>query len=156
MDSCHGMDWSLVMGSNGLLSWDRLDSCDGIDWSVVMGSNGLLSWDRLDSCHGIGPTFVMGSIGVWSWDRLEPRGNRRTPSWIVRSLRELQKSQVLNSNKSSTFSMAILPRLLRHPLCCHFGSRSPPLELHWPSFTVGAALLDLHCWATRPHHLIPP
>ena len=32
------------MGSNGLLSLDRLESCHGIDWSLVMGSVGLLSW----------------------------------------------------------------------------------------------------------------
>ena len=44
VDSCHGIEWTLVMGSNGLLSLDRLESCHGIDWSLVMGSVGLLSW----------------------------------------------------------------------------------------------------------------
>ena len=32
------------MGSSGVLSLDRLESCHGIDWSLVMGSVGLLSW----------------------------------------------------------------------------------------------------------------
>ena len=53
MDSCHGIDLSLVMGSSGLLSWDRVESCHGIDWSLVMGSIGVLSWDQLDFCHGL-------------------------------------------------------------------------------------------------------
>ena len=44
LESCHGIEWTLVMGSNGLLSLDRLESCHGIDWSLVMGSVGLLSW----------------------------------------------------------------------------------------------------------------
>merc|ERR1711923_321908 len=46
-------EWTLVMGSIGLLSWDRVDSCQGIEWSLVMGSIGLLSWDQLEFCHGL-------------------------------------------------------------------------------------------------------
>ena len=53
MDSCHGIDLSLVVGSSGLLSWDRVESCHWIDWSLVMGSIGVLSWDQLDFCHGL-------------------------------------------------------------------------------------------------------
>ena len=57
-------EWTLAMGSIGLLSWDRVDSCHGIEWSLVMGSIGLLSWDRLESCHGINWGLVIGSIRV--------------------------------------------------------------------------------------------
>ena len=38
LEGSHGIEWTLVMGSIGLLSWNRLDSCHGIDWSLVMGS----------------------------------------------------------------------------------------------------------------------
>merc|ERR1711876_160799 len=53
-------EWTLVMGSNGLLSWDRMDSCHWIDWSLVMGSIGVLSWDQLDFCHGL-----LGGFSCW-------------------------------------------------------------------------------------------
>ena len=48
-------DWTLVIGSIGLLSWD--------DWASVMGPIGVLSWDRLDSCQWM--------LCAWSWDRLD-------------------------------------------------------------------------------------
>ena len=59
------------MESIGLLSWDRLESCHGIEWTLVIGSIGVLSWDRLESCHGINWSLVMGSIEVLSWDRFK-------------------------------------------------------------------------------------
>ena len=60
--------WTLVMGSIGVLSWDRMDSCHGIDWTLVMESGRLLSWDRSESWHGINWSLAMGSIEVLSWD----------------------------------------------------------------------------------------
>ena len=35
MESCHGMI--------GLLSWNGVDSCQGVEWTLVMGSMGVLS-----------------------------------------------------------------------------------------------------------------
>merc|ERR1712026_611527 len=75
LDSCHGIDWSLVMGWIGVSSWDRIKSPKR-SWTNNLASgwwraSGLLSWDRLDSCPGIASTLVMGPIGVLSWDRLE-------------------------------------------------------------------------------------
>ena len=62
------------MGSSGVLSWDRLVSCHGIDWSLVMGSIGGLvigsirvPKEKLDEQLSIQLvacewTLVMGSI----------------------------------------------------------------------------------------------
>ena len=71
LESCHGIEWSLVMGSIGALSWDRSESCHGTDSSLAMGSIAVLPWERFESCHGIDWSLVMGSIGVLSWDRFE-------------------------------------------------------------------------------------
>ena len=67
------------MGSIGVVSWDRLESCHGIEWRLVMGSNGVLPWVRLEPCHGIDWSLVMGPIRVLSWEEEEEKEAARRP-----------------------------------------------------------------------------
>merc|ERR1712018_1013904 len=71
LESCHGIEWSLVIGSIQVPK-EKFDEQFSIqlvacEWTLVMGSNGLLSLDRLESCHVIDWSPVMGSIGLLSW-----------------------------------------------------------------------------------------